>query len=293
MAKKLSLGRGLDDLFIQSEEAKSSDGIIFEDIEKIVPDADQYRKSFDDTALAELSESIKIHGVLQPLLVRKEGGLYKIIAGERRYRASKLAGLDKLPVIIKELSDKEAAEISLIENLQREDLNPIEEASGYQSLIESFGLTQEEAASRVGKSRSAVTNSLRLLSLPQSVQKLLAQGIISVGHAKVILSLKDEKKMLDLVSLIVGKDLSVRETEAEVKKLSKAPSLNIGKGPDNEMYITHIKKIENDASAHLGRKVKIDVSSDFSGKITLQYFDDDDLEEILTLLCGDEFIIEG
>lgn len=292
MAKLSPLGRGLEELFVDNS-TDNFEKVSHINIELIIPDKDQHRKHFDETAINELSESIKIHGVIQPILLKPKGEKYQIIAGERRYRASLAAGLAQIPAIIKDLSDIQAAEVALIENLQREDLNPIEEAKGLHSLVENFGLTQEEAAKRVGKSRSSFTNALRLLSLPVSAQSLLKDGNLSVGHAKVLLAIKDEKLLNDLLCEIISKDLSVRETEAAIRKLlGKKQAIK----PDNketvdEVTLSHFKELEEKASSTLGRKVKLAPDKSGNGHITLEYFDSDDLEEILGLLCGEEFFI--
>ena len=210
MPKKNSLGRGLDSLFLENDETDKS-SISMLRVSEIEPNPAQPRKNFDNEALAQLADSIARHGLLQPIAVREhESGFYRIIAGERRWRAAKMAGLIELPAIIYDMDDKKAAELALIENLQREDLNPIEEALAFRTLIKEFGMTQEDTANQIGKSRSAVANSLRLLDLPDDVVAMVADGSISAGHARAILSLDREEDMLPLAQRIVEKTLSVR-----------------------------------------------------------------------------------
>ncbi|MEA4832239.1 MAG: ParB/RepB/Spo0J family partition protein [Oscillospiraceae bacterium] len=295
MAKKNALGTGIDELMRQNTY-DDADVITPVPIERIIPDINQHRKTFSDDTLTELSESIKAHGVISPLIVKAvDGGNYMIIAGERRFRASKLAGLTELPVIIKSVSEQDAAEIALIENLQREDLNPIDEAGGFQKLIENFGITQEEAAKRVGKSRTAVTNALRLLSLPDAAKNMLRDGIISAGHARALLALKDEDKISSLLNRIIENSMSVRETENAVKALLAAEGIKEGritvkpvpKKPD-EIYLSHLKFTEQKASEFLGRKVKIIPGNEGAGKLVLDFFDSDDLEELFGSLGVEE-----
>lgn len=292
--EKKGLGKGLDMFFLESEENSDVREI---SISKISPDPNQHRKTFRDSTIAELAESIKIHGVIQPLIVRKDGAGYKIVAGERRYRASLIAGLEALPVIIRDdISDKDAAEIALIENLQREDLNPVDEAMGYEKLISDFGITQEEAADRVGKSRSAVTNSLRLLKLPRAVLDALRDGAISAGHARALLSLKNEEDILEMLTRIVTEGLSVRDTENEVRwTVNTQPAIREKLTPPEpkpfsitDEYITAVERL---ATERIMRKVKIkQTPGKKSGKLILNYASSADLEELLSLICGDDFI---
>jgi len=294
---KSSLGKGLDSLFVPSSATASlQDGevVITAPIERVYPDENQHRKIFHDETLQELADSIRIHGVIQPLLVRKFGTGYQIIAGERRYRASKLAGLKELPVIVKDFDAKKAQEAALIENLQREDLNPIDEANGYAALIRAYNLTQEEAARQIGKSREAVANSLRLLKLPASAQSLLKQDIITAGHARALLPLKDEGLIHDMLLTIVDQNLTVRQTEDAVKAvLGGAPLKKTPKDKaKNEVFQAQMKKIAAKAATSLGRKVAIKDDGTGRGKITLEYFDAKDLEEMLATLCGEEFLLD-
>ncbi len=298
MAKKpMGLGKGLDDLFKESPESEAiPEGavIISAPISQVYPDENQHRKVFHDDSLQELADSIAIHGVLQPLTVRKFGAGYQIISGERRYRASKIAGLTEIPVIVKDFDAKTAQEAALIENLQREDLNPIDEANGYATLMHDFNLTQEQAARQIGKSRAAVANALRLLNLPTAAQSLLKQGIISAGHARALLPLKDDGLIQDMLIAIVDGEMSVRQVEDAVKNiLEGGPALRkvSPKAAKNEVYQAQMKEIARKATASLGRKVSLRDDGTGRGKIVLEYFDSKDLEEILSSLCGEEFLL--
>ena len=293
--EKKGLGKKGLDMFFVEEDPKDVREL---DINEIERDPDQHRKTFHDETIAELAESIKIHGIIQPLIVRREDGRYKIVAGERRYRAAKLAGLEKLPVIIRDdISLRDAAEIALIENLQREDLNPVDEALGYEKLISDFGITQEEAADRVGKSRSAVTNAMRLLKLPKDALEKLRDGSISAGHARAILPLKNEDDILEMLSRIIVEELSVRDTENEVRWMVNTFPDGIireeKEPPKKEFSITneYLLSVERLAAERMSRKVKIKAKEGTGkGKIVLDYHSSDDLEEILTALCGEDFV---
>ena len=274
MASKKGLGRGIESLFSENslEEINSS---LTEKIKlvDIVPNKDQPRKRFNEAALSELADSISQHGVIQPLLVRPlSGGTYQLVAGERRWRASRIAGLKEVPVVIKELSDEEASVIAMIENLQREDLNAIEEADGIKYLMTKYGLTQEEVSERVGKSRSAVANALRLLKLPESVSEYVRDGIISAGHAKALLPLKDEEKMVSLCNTIIKDNLSVRETEKIVKMMTTEKKNKKKKSRDK-----FFDEVELSLNETLKRKIKINSTSKNKGTITIEFFDKDDL----------------
>ena len=265
MVKKRGLGKGLDALF-QSYDSFESDDLGTEDslnesvleisIYDIDPNPDQPRRNFDQESIQDLSKSIKEHGVVQPIIVKpSQNNRYTIVAGERRWRAARAAGLDKIPVIIRDFNDKEMLEIALIENLQREDLNPIEEAEGINSLIESYGLTQEQVAQRLGKSRPSIANSLRLLKLPKHVKNLLEEGKISTGHARALLALNSHTKMIELADLIVDKSLSVRETENIVKKIKEEKQKkNKSKTLEKPSFIL---EIENRMEEYFGTRVTI------------------------------------
>ena len=296
MAKKNSgLGRGLDAIFLDNsiteEQESSNEGVTKLKISLIDPKRDQPRKYFDKEALEELSESIQENGLLQPILVREYGdGRYQIIAGERRFRASKLAGLNEIPAIVLEKNDKDAAQIALIENIQREDLNPLEEALAYKSLAEEYNMTQEELSTKVGKSRSAIANSVRLLDLPEEILTLVAVGELSAGHARTLLGVKDRDDMILLAQRAVEEDLSVRVLEGLVKLANKPKKPEVDE-EEAIPLVDYFRDLEIRVQTHLGRKVKID------GKgrkkcITLSYEDNEDLDEILTLLCGKDFLNE-
>ena len=293
MAKKNSgLGRGLDAIFLDNtlteEEKKSGEGVSKIKISLVDPKRDQPRKYFDKEALEELSASIAENGLLQPILVREYGdGRYQIIAGERRFRASKLAGLTEIPAIVLEKNDKDAAQIALIENIQREDLNPLEEALAYKSLAEEYNMTQEELSTKVGKSRSAIANSVRLLDLPEEILTLVAVGELSAGHARTLLGVKDRDDMILLAQRAVEEDLSVRVLEGLVKLANKPKKPEV----DEEAIplVDYFRDLEIRVQTHLGRKVKID-GKGRKKSITLSYEDNEDLDEILTLLCGKDFL---
>jgi ParB family chromosome partitioning protein len=277
---KRGLGKGLGALLpgVDTEEDSPIKEIKLTEIE---PNKSQPRKNFDEEKLEALAESIKTHGVIQPIIVKKlESGFYQIIAGERRWRAARLAGLKTIPVIIKDYEKKEVLEIALIENLQREDLNPIEESEAYQNLINEFNLTQEEISARVGKSRSAIANALRLLNLPEGIKQLLIEDKISSGHARAILSIDNIELQIQVANKVVNEGLSVRETEKYVKALVSQKSKKNKK--DNKLSHVYID-IQNRMSQNLGTKVRIYPGANKS-KIEIEYYSDDDLERIMNLL---------
>lgn len=282
-AKKGGLGRGLDALFADNsiEEIASTSAVKLK-IMDIEPNRDQPRKIFDEDALAELADSIAKHGVIQPLLVRPmPDGSYQLVAGERRWRASRMAGLTEVPVVIKELSDDEAMALALIENLQREDLNAIEEAQGIKALMDTLSLTQDEAAERVGKSRPAVANALRLLKLPDSVIALVSDGKLSPGHARALLGFKDEQDIIETADLIIEKGLTVRDAEKLVKKRNKEPKAEKPAARRASYY----DEVELALTDFLGRKVKVGTKpGKESGVLEIDFFDKDDLTRLADAL---------
>ena len=279
--KPSGLGRGLGALLGDDVMKTESSGSLSLPISQVETCSSQPRKRFDDESLQELADSISQHGIIQPLTVRKlSTGYYQIIAGERRWRAARLAGLQEVPVIVIEADDRKAAELAMIENLQREDLNPMEEAAGFQSLIESYHMTQEEAAQRVGKSRSAVTNALRLLGLTPSVRKLVEEGKLSAGHARALVPLSPSLQE-SAANAIVSGGLSVRQTEALVKRLSAEKKDAQAKDPDEVDYLA---EAQNELKARLCRGVKI-VPGRKKGRIELEYYGVDDLNDLLDALA--------
>ena len=283
-AKKGGLGRGLDALFADnSVEENSSASAVKLSLNEIEPNKDQPRKTFDEKALSELADSIAQHGVIQPLLVRPmPDGSYQLVAGDRRWRAARRAGLSEVPVVIREMSDSEMMELALIENLQREDLNPIEEAEGLQQLIHTYGLTQETAAARVGRSRPAIANALRLLSLPTPILELTRDGKISAGHARALLSLNDEEKMVEIADQILKKEISVREVERLAKAAAKEK-----KQPENHPLRrdTFYDEVELALTNSLGRRIKVNLNKkENRGTIEIEFFDQNDLTDLSRLL---------
>jgi ParB family chromosome partitioning protein len=273
---KRSLGKGLGALI---DDEESDNGRVMElEINKIEPNSGQPRKYFNDDKLLQLSESIKQHGIVQPLIVKKENDTYKIVAGERRWRAARLAGLNKVPVIMKELSSKEVMEVALIENLQREDLNPIEEAEAFEKLLTEFNMTQEEIAQSVGKSRPAIANSIRLLTLQDNIKKCVINGELSSGHARALIPLEENDIQLKIADEIISKQLNVRDTEALVKRMlaKKMPKKSIKPA---EGY----KEIEEKFREIFGTKVTI-VNNKKKGKILIEYYSMEELERIIELV---------
>jgi ParB family chromosome partitioning protein len=289
-AKKSGLGKGLDSLIankvgtiVDSEKKPELDKeVVFVKITKVEPNKEQPRKNFDEDALIELSESMKQYGILQPLLVQDKKDYYEIIAGERRWRAAKLAGLKEIPVIIKNLTNQEIVEISLIENIQRENLNPIEEAQAYKRLLEEFHLKQDEVAERVSKSRTAVTNSMRLLKLDERVQQMLMDDMISSGHARALLAVSDKEKQYNLAQQIFDEKLSVREIEKLIKKLQNSKDSLPKENQDGKMQIFY-EDIEQKLKAIMGTKVSIHSKDKKKGKIEIEYYSNDELDRILDL----------
>lgn len=275
MAKKGRLGKGVDALFLDNAVEENAVTLPIDEIE---PNRDQPRKTFDETALAELADSIRAHGVLQPLLVRPSAdGSYRLVAGERRYRAARMAGLTEVPVTVREMTDEEESVFALIENLQREDLNAIEEAEGLKQLIDTYGLTQEQAASRVGKSRTAVTNALRLLNLPETVSALVKNGKISMGHARALLSVEKETELKRIADLIVQSGISVRETERLCKRAGQER-----KSPERRKKTrdTFYDEVELALSETLGRSVKVFLGKGGRGTLEIEFFGTEDLKKL-------------
>lgn len=287
MAKRkteLGLGRGLNALLGDPELPAQGEGSVTLPISQVEPGLNQPRKRFDEDALADLAESIRVHGIIQPLTVRRlASGYYQIIAGERRWRAAKAAGLQEVPAVIIEADDRKVMELGLIENLQREDLNPAEEARGYRTLMEEYGLTQEQVAQQMGKSRPAITNTLRLLALPDEVMSLMEDGSLSAGHARAILGAPTAALQKEAAARVVKEQLSVRQTEALVKALQKEKKEKPkSDAPDLSLYLGELEK---DLGSRLGRKVKI-AHRGKKGRIELEYYNEQDLEALLTLLQG-------
>lgn len=294
-AKRGGLGKGLDSLIadkvgnsnasvetVKDKKTETDKDVTFVKIGKVEPNREQPRKNFDEDALLELSESLKQYGVLQPLLVQDKKDYYEIIAGERRWRAAKLAGLKEVPVIIKNLTEQEIVEISLIENIQRENLNPIEEALAYKRLLNEFNLKQDEVAERVSKSRTAVTNSMRLLKLDERVQQMVIDDLISTGHARALLGIADNEQQYVLAQQIFDEKLSVRETEKLVKKLQKQKPEKPKQPVDDSMSVFY-EDMEQKLKAIMGTKVAIHQKDNQKGKIEIDYYSTDELERIMEL----------
>lgn len=276
--KRNGLGRGLESLFVDNsvEEITASSNKL--KIMEIEPNHDQPRKIFDEKALAELADSIAQHGILQPLVVRPlSNGSYQLVAGERRWRAARIAGLSEVPVIVKELTDEEVIEIAMVENLQREDLNPLEESLGYAYMMQELKITQEQVAEKVGKSRPAVANALRLLKLPEEIQEMVKNNIISAGHARALLGFSTKEEMLEVASLIIKEDISVREIENLVKAAKKAPP----KPKEKKKREKFFSEVELALVNNLGRKVKIkENGKKGSGVLEIEFFDESDLKSL-------------
>lgn len=288
---KHGLGKGLDSLIpdiVGKEEKEESANTekgpeTLVDINKVEPNREQPRKNFNEDALQELAESIKQYGIIQPLVVQKKDDYYEIIAGERRWRAAKKAGLKQVPIIVKDLSAQEIMEISLIENIQREDLNPIEEALAYKRLLEEFDLKQDEVAEKVSKSRAAITNSLRLLKLDDRVQQMLIEEMITPGHARAILNIKDPEQQYEFAQKIFDEKMSVRDVEKEIKRLnSKKPAKDKKENEElDKEYVDHMKTVEEQLKQKTGTKVSITPKTRQSGKIEIDYFSNEEFEKIL------------
>ncbi len=285
MAGSRGLGKGLGALLGDAAmDRDGGSGKLLLPLSQIEPCASQPRKNFDEASLADLADSIREHGIIQPLTVRKlASGYYQIIAGERRWRAARMAGLTEVPALVIEADDRKTMELALIENLQREDLNPLEEAEGYRSLIETFSLTQEEAAERVGKSRSAVANAMRLLALTDEVRKMLVDGALSVGHARALLPLSKQLQKKAAAAVVSG-GLNVRQTEALVKRLGTEKDEKDKKSPTAQQFDIYAAAAADTLTSKLGRTVKI-VNGRKKGRIELEYYGVDDLNDLLEALA--------
>lgn len=289
----MALGRGLDALLgSYSETVENTVQNI--SLNLIDNNSNQPRVQFDEDKLSELAESIRVHGIVQPILLKKIGERYRIIAGERRFRAARLAGLSEIPAIIKNMSEREMQEVALIENLQRVDLNPIEEASAIKELLTGYGLTQEELASRLGKSRPAITNALRLLTLPQEVQEMLREGKLSAGHARALAALDDPNDIIEIANSVVENKLSVRETEALVKKLQsqiaaeeEADEQDQKPQPKRNALTSELKNAQQRLTEYFGTKVRFKGDED-KGKIVIEYYSKDDLMNIFDMLIAEK-----
>ena len=293
-AKKSGLGRGIDSIFLDNEfETAAEGGVKTLRISQIDPTIGQPRKTFDQEALAGLADSIAAHGVLQPILVREVAPeRYAIVAGERRWRAAKLAALSEIPAIVVEMDEKTAAEVALIENIQREDLNPIEEAEAYETLATEYRMTQEDIAARVGKSRSAVANTMRLLDLPAEVRALVIGGTLSAGHARALLGLLDREAMLLLAQKAVENGYSVRDMEDEVRRMNRLTAKVEEETPaPQDFRVDYVKELERKMISALGRKVKVSTKG-AKKSVTLFFEDNEDLEGLLEQILGKEFIAE-
>ena len=295
--KNSGLGRGLDAIFLENtlEEGGKlgENSVSMLPLSQIDPKSDQPRKYFDKEALEELAASIAENGLLQPIIVREHlGGRYQIIAGERRFRASKIAGLTEISVIVMDKDDRKAAEIALIENVQREDLNPVEEAMAFRALMEEYGLTQEELSEKIGKSRSAIANTVRLLDLPEPVLTMVAAGELSAGHGRTLLGVTIKDNMILLAKRTVEFDLSVRQLEEAVKLINKPVKIEEeDDGEDEPVYVDYFREMELRIQSHLGRRVLIK-GQGRKKSLTLFYEDNEDLDELLKTICGEKFLEE-
>lgn len=293
--KKGGLGKGLDSLIENkkgdakkpsSEAQAASEGWVNLDINKVEPNREQPRKTFDEDKLLELSESIKKHGVIEPIVVVKRDGYYQIIAGERRWRASKMAGIKEVPVRIMDLTEEEIVQISLIENIQREDLNPIEEALAYKQLIDQFGYKQDEVAEIVSKSRTVITNSMRLLKLDENVQQMVIDGTLSSGHARTILSLNDKEQQYALAERVMDEGLTVRDLEKEIKRINDGEPEKKPKDNIDPKLLAIYGELEEKLKQILGTKVSIHPKDNNKGKIEIEYYSQDELDVIVDKLQG-------
>lgn len=286
--KKGGLGRGIDMIFSDNEKKnEEATGATTVRIALVEPKVGQPRKNFDAEELQNLALSIAQYGIIQPITVRKVGDMYRIIAGERRWRAARMAGLSEIPVVIMDADEQKSAEMALVENIQRENLNPIEEAEAIESLMDEFGLTQDEASKRIGRSRSSVANLLRLLDLPDSVREYVSSGALSAGHAKAILALENKDRTEEAAKSVIAAEMSVRDTEKLIRKMN-AEKLNVDK-PAPAEGINYTRELERKVEKALGRRVKIKENGKLSS-ISIGYTDYEDLEKVLLALCGKDFV---
>ena len=282
--KRMALGKGLGALLPEFGQAEPK-ALLYCGIEEIIPNRSQPRKLFDESKIQELAESIKEKGILEPLIVRRTDQGYELIVGERRWRAAQKAGLKEVPVLVKEIEGREALEISLIENLQREDLNPMEAAEAFKHLIEEFNISQEDLSKRMGKDRTTITNTLRLLKLPLEVRNQLLQNRITSGHARAILSLENKEKQKELCALIIKKGLSVREAEAIAKRWSEKPKKSVTPVKKRSDLESQLSSLQDSLRKYLGTKVLI-TQKDKKGKIEIEYYSHEDLERIVEAILG-------
>lgn len=288
MAKDTGLGRGLDSLFLESSESESNEKVSRLRLTEIQPRGNQPRKNFDSDALSSLAQSIAANGLIQPIIVRESvGGYYEIIAGERRWRASKMAGLTEVPVVILNKDDRETAELSLIENVQREDLNPVEEAMAYKTLLTDYKLTQDQLATTIGRSRSAIANTMRILDLPDEILTLIGDETLSEGHGRALLGLHRKDRLPEIAQTVAERGLSVRQTEEYVRKLNdRDAEAAIEPQPQSVKEVDYVAELEKKIRNTIGRRVKI-LEGKRTKKLEIEYTDNSDLENLLKTLCGD------
>ncbi|MBR6427080.1 MAG: ParB/RepB/Spo0J family partition protein [Clostridia bacterium] len=287
MAKNTGLGRGLDSIFLDNTTEEKG-GVTVMRVADIEPSRDQPRREFDENALHDLANSIAAHGLIQPIVVRPaQNGYYQIVAGERRWRASKMAGLTEIPVIVRELDDTKAAQVSVIENVQREDLNIVEEATAYRRLLTEFGMTQEELASQIGKNRATIANTVRLLELPEKSLKMLSDGEITPGHARAALSLKDKTRIDELTKTVYYKSLSVRDTEKLAKRMNRETDRTAAAIREkNAGEVDYTAVLAEKMTQRLGKKVEI-TRIGGTGKLKISFSSDEELDELVAMLCGE------
>ena len=288
--KNTGLGRGLDAIFLDNSANQAADSVTMLRLSEIEPNPEQPRREFDPEALAQLADSIAANGLIQPIIVRsaKSDGYFQIVAGERRWRASKMAGLTEVPVIVMDLDDRRAAQISLIENIQRENLNAIEEANAFKKLLGEFSMTQEELSKQIGKSRSLISNTMRLLDLPEEVIKMVSSDTLSPGHARTLLGLKNPDDIAKAAEITVARNLSVRALEALVRKMNKDATETLTPPEmEDEIIVDYVDVLAKKVQSRLGRRIAIK-NTGKKRKIEIEYSDDSDLEEIIKKLCGDD-----